>query len=170
MTPTTKRAIPELSVDTQILVKRLMSLPIGEMILYEELSALIGRDIRQQPVRGLLRSARHIVLRDEQIVTEAVRGEGLKRLDDVGIAQLGDQHIARTRRACRRTAMKLVCVQKFEALSDELKAKHNTAMGVIAVLSAATRPQFVKRLEGKIAEQLPLAKMLDAIKGSLSGG
>ena len=112
---TKKRSLPELSVDTQVLAKRLLALELNELILYDELTEIVGRDVRHQPVNGLLRSARYIVLRDAHIVTEAVRGEGIKRLDDEGIAQLGDQHIARIRRASRRTAMRCAATQRSTA-------------------------------------------------------
>jgi hypothetical protein len=39
-----KRAIPELSIDTQTLERLLRTVSVGEIIAYRSLSAAIGRD------------------------------------------------------------------------------------------------------------------------------
>ncbi len=40
-----KRAIPEISVDARLLHQKLQSVSIGQTITWEDLSAVIGRDV-----------------------------------------------------------------------------------------------------------------------------
>lgn len=165
-----KRSIPELSIDTQTLERALLTVAVGEVVGYESLSKLIGRNV-QNGATHLLQSARRRVQRDHHIVFEPVRGEGLKRLDDEGKARSGESALAKIRSTARRGQEKLLCVDDFDSLSNDAKIKHNLSLSVLGALRQVAKATTMKRLEGKVSnskhDALPVAKFLDAARESL---
>src|ERR1051326_1826416 len=144
------KSIPELSVDTRLLCDRLRELKPGETISYEDLSGCIGRSVVER-ARGLLTSARHIVLRDDRIVTEAVAKVGIKRLTDEEIVNsIGGQarrHIGRT----ARVAIRKTTAVKFDQLTSEQKVRQNTELSHLGALNAFSADKVSKRIEAKIS-------------------
>lgn len=161
-----ERAIPELSVDTQILERRLLDVSVGEIVSYEELSKTIGRDV-QRKAHHLLTTAVRRVLRDKQIVFAAVHGKGLKRLDDAGVLGVGEAAIAAIGRKSRRTVKKMACAD-YKALKPEERTQHNVIVSQLGVLAHITSSSVQKKLEASAGhEKLPVAKMLAAVAESL---
>jgi flagellar biosynthesis component FlhA len=73
----TKQPDFQLSADSAAIVKAIEEMPVGGVITYAQLSAVIGRDIRH--FRGSLESARKSVQRDKGMVFDVIRKEGIKR-------------------------------------------------------------------------------------------
>lgn len=152
----------ELSVDTQVLVKRLRDVKPGETIEYQEMSGVIGRDV-QTKGRGNLDSARRILQRDEKIVFCSVRAIGVKRLENSDIAKLGAgalQHIGRTSRNASR---KILCAD-YDKLANGDRTQMNAQLSILGALSQATKGKTLKAIEDKVSEvndRLPLAKTIE---------
>jgi len=70
-----RRSIPEMSVDTRLLIERLSRVEIGDFVSYKELSEVIGRDV-QGAARGNLTTARHRLEVDDAIQFGPVVGKG----------------------------------------------------------------------------------------------
>lgn len=161
------KTIPNFSVDARLLYERLKTAAIGELVLYAELSEIIGRDV-QNGARHLVRSALNKALRDDRMVFEAVMDQGYRRLSDVEIVDCSDNTFARMRRMARRQTAKLTSVAEFEKLPNNLKIKHNTNISMLGALTHLVRPASVKKIEARVSEtasQLPSAKVLEHIKG-----
>jgi hypothetical protein len=164
-----RRAVPELSVDTQTIERLLWEIPVGETVSYARLSEAIGRDV-QHAARHILTSACDRVLREKQMVFAPVVGVGMKRLDDVGIVSTGSSTIQRIFNLSRRGLRRLAAVANFDALPNEQKVKHNLTMGQLGMLAHATKGATVKKLEqraGNSTAPLPTAKFLEAMKETL---
>lgn len=164
-----KRAVPELSVDTQVLERTLRASAVGTIVSYEELSKAIGRDV-QNGARHILHSARRRLLAQDRIVFGVVTDVGLKRLDDHGIVGTAGQRLRHIRRTATMGAREMSSVQDFAALPNDTKVQHNAGLSVFGILRHVTRSQTMLKLEGAVREandKLPLAKMLDAVKGNL---
>jgi len=160
-----KRAIAELGADARVLIGRLRELSSNEMLTYEDLSQLIGRDVRTVG-RGALTTAMNRLMRDERMVFAAVHGEGIKRLDDSGIVRVGVGGIERVHRAARRSLLKMGCAD-FSKLANAEKITHNATAAALGVLANITTQHKLKKLESKVSEKqepLALAKTLDAFK------
>lgn len=158
------RTIPGLSIDTKMLSDRLALLPVGETLPYEDLSSVIGRDVRTE-ARSNLTSAMHRLL-SEGVVFAAVRGIGIKRLTDEEIVGIGPETVAKVRRAARRAGTKLSAVQDFAALPATAQTQHNMSMSVLGVLLHLTKPKTIRQLEARIGEAqaaLPLQRTLEAL-------
>jgi hypothetical protein len=161
----TKRSIPEASIDTQYLYERLKKVGVGEMIGYDELSELVQRDVRNG-AHGNLSTARNRLMRDDQMVFEAVRGKGLKRLTDAEIVSTGQSVLDRTRRAARRGFIRNTCVD-YDRLADADKVKHNAYASIFNVVQAVSKGSAVRKIEGAMSDSkqvLPLAATLEAFK------
>jgi len=160
------KAIPELSVDTQILEKLLLAAAVGSVIEYGVLSAAIGRNV-QTEARHIMESARRRVLKSERMVFEPVINIGLKRLDDVGIVSLGPSYVGRIHNLSRRGAQKLTAVKAFDALPNELKVEHNVRLAQLGAVRHMSTSKTTKKLSGAMtatADKLPLRQCLDAMK------
>lgn len=158
--------IPEANIDTKILHDFLKTAKVGQLITYDELSALIGRDVREA-ARGCMTSAIRRALRDN-LVFEAVRNEGYRLLPDEKIAGVGMNAVKRIRRTASRAARKLSCVRDFDAMSNEAKVAHNTGLSVLGAIAHSaghTAVKRVSRIVEQAATQLPIAKTLEAFRG-----
>lgn len=169
MVETKKRAIPELSIDTQTLERLLATIPVGGFISYSALSAAIGRNV-QVGARGNLNSARRRLLRSERILFEPVLNEGLKRLDDRGKVSTGRSHIRRAHNQAKMAYQKTVSVDHFDAMPNELKVEHNIVLAQAGALKSMTSERSRRQLETSITEtkaHLSLRESLQLMKPAI---
>jgi hypothetical protein len=161
-----KRAVPELSVDTQVLERLLRQAAIGAVVTYAEMAKAIGRDV-QDGARHLMQSARRRLLAQDRIVFGVVINVGLKRLDDHGVVGTAAGRLKHIRRTATAGAREMGSVQDFAALPNDEKIRHNMALGVYGVLRHVTKEKTLAKLAAATGEKLPLAKMLEAVKENL---
>ncbi len=162
---TAGRTIPEMSIDTQLLVDMLRNTPIGETVTYEAMREKTDRDI-QNGARYLADSARRIVQREDQMLFGCVARVGFKRLANNEIVGAGQMSIDRIRREARRGAKRLVCA-KYGELSREDQTAFNTSASALGALHAVTTRGGMKRLAVRASEaqaKLPLNKTLEAFQ------
>jgi len=163
-----KATIQRISVDADILYRRLAETSPGDVVTYDELSAEIGRDV-QSEARGLLNTARNKALREDRAVFGVRRGVGLERLGDVGVVETATESRGRIRRMSRRAARRLSCVDDFDNLPQEKKTEHNVAVSMFGAIYVATSKKGTKRLTGAVESanaELSLAKTLEAWRSS----
>ena len=165
---TDKRPNFELSVDTRLLYQRLKETHIGDQVSYDELSELIGRDVRNG-AHSNLQSARNRCMKHDGIVFGTIRTVGLKRLNDTEIVETAEEQINRIRRASRRAAKTLAQVRDFAAMPEEAQTKHNASLSLFGAVAKITQTSQVQKLEkhvGEAQKQLPLAKTLEFFAGT----
>lgn len=156
------------SADSKTLAHVLRGCKVGDVATYASLSAAIGKDVREE-ASAALRTARRIVLREDRMVFDAVRDQGLQRLADTEIVALADRARDHIRRTSRRTAKALVCVD-YDAMPRDQQVKHNTALSMLGAIGEMASDRSVKRLESAVAaagESLPAAKASIAAIGSV---
>ena len=161
-----RKAIPELSLESQLLVDRLLTIEPGLCISYSVLADVIGQPVQTGTGYGRLQTARRILQRDHGIVFEAVIGEGLKRMDDAGCVRVGASYRQRIRRAAKRGLSKLLCADPAKLTNDEKTEFHATAshLGVLHHMTGrAVTKQLTATVE-KTQERLPVAKTLAALR------
>lgn len=157
----------KLSVDTDMVHKRIVAANIGEVITYAELTELIGRDV-QGAARYVLHSARNMAMREDRAVFGVNTDVGLVRLDDCAVVDAGADGMAKARRAIRKGARVLGCVNNFDAMPNEKKIQHNTALSLFGALHEAMKPKSVARIEAAVtreAGEIPFAKTLELFAG-----
>lgn len=155
----------EMSHDTRILADLLRKVPIGEAASYSDLSAAIARNV-QEDARYVMQSALRSLER-EGIIFGAIRGVGVKRLNDAEMVSAADDAIPRIRRLSKRAMRKLASVSSFDALPNEVRVRHNAAMSLLGTISHFATETAHKKVEAIIKdkpEPLSITKTLEAFK------
>lgn len=153
------------SFDVRSLCNLMANTDIGQILSYEEMSKVIGRDV-QTEARGALVSARRITQRELGYVFGTIYRLGLKRLSDVEIVQTGAQSVVKIHHASRRGADRIANAAP-EKLPIESRVQMNTYLSVLAMVHAVSTEKRLKRLEEKVAQaeaRLPLERTLEAFK------
>lgn len=162
------KTLPSVSVSLETVLNRLIRAAVGEVVTYDELSACYGADIRQKGA-GTLQRALRLALSEYNMVFEAVRSVGYKRLKDDEMIDAGKSHIQRARRACRRGKAKLDCVADFEKLTKEQQQEYNLRLSQIGIIDHVTdgrrAPALMNKVMNANATVPPLAAM-ECFKGS----
>lgn len=89
--------VKEQSPETQDVIARLSQCAEGDVVTYDELSDIAGRNLRTEG-RWILESARRIVEREFKLHFEPVRGVGMRRIsngEQVPLAEAGHRAIGR---------------------------------------------------------------------------
>jgi hypothetical protein len=144
------KSIPELSIEVQLLVKRLSLASVGETIEYGELCAVASQDVWHKS-QHKLHSARRIVERDFGMVFVAVSGVGLKRISEPEKVDL----IGHGAELIHKKTTKLVKKAGTVDLSQLDKPKVSEFNVRVSQLGAAVE---------SAGHQLPLAKTIEAFK------
>lgn len=154
-----KRSIPEISVDSMILYKRLAKAEPGEVIPYDELSELIKTDVRGKGY-GYLSTARNRARSNDMMVFEAVRGEGLRRVPNHAICDVSEDCMGRARRQVRKGLKILVCAD-YDKLDDPGRHKHNVMAATLGAINLVTSPAKRREVDAKIgAAAIPTAETI----------
>jgi hypothetical protein len=156
------------SIETTLLVERIKRMEQGELLSYRDCTKLIGQDV-QGEARHILQSARRICQREYQVVTDAERNLGIKRMTDVELTNSGLQLFAGLRRAAKRGIDRVTSVSDFDALPDAEKIRHNATVSALAVVRHMAKPKSVDRIAGAVntenTGQLPIARTLELFRG-----
>lgn len=128
----------EVSADTQSLSGRLRELSVGGLVTYDELSELIGRNIRTH--RHLLYSAIRMVEREDGAVFDTERGVGVRRLEAADAPKVGQKTRRSVRRAADRAAERICrATKRANDLPDDVAracASEVSSLRLLAHLSA----------------------------------
>lgn len=162
-----KRSIPEMSVDTRVLIERLKKVEVGEFVSYQELSDLVGRNV-QGNAYGNLSTARHRLEMDEEMQFGTVRSQGLRRLDALGVMGGTDGAIHQCHKKMSKEARRLARIDP-SGLEPDKKPELHLKAAHVQVLAYQTAPKVQRKLESKLkdSESLPMSKMLEAVKETL---
>ena len=154
----------ELAGDTKILINVIEKVLIKdamEMISYSEMSAAIGRDVQGES-RGLLKTARKHVDRNNRVMTVTIRNEGI----GLSVNYNGALTEASTRiRKCKRKYCKLVqnAIADKE-LPPEETVELNARFSALECTELFNKPNMPKKLleyiKDKGQKELPTAETL----------
>lgn len=161
------RAIPTISLDAVLLYERLKKLAVGDVITYDELDAVVSRDVRTEAYHQLV-TARKKALSVDLMCFAPVRGIGIKRLSDVEIVATGESFTRRVRRTSGKALRTLASVADYAALGTNEKNRYNVSVTIHGALLHSLKPAAMKRIEEKVSEanaQLAIAQALQAFGG-----
>lgn len=154
------KSIAEASPESRLLFAFLIKAKVNEIFTYDQLSKVIGRDIRKH--RGAIYTAKRMALREHNMVFNAVRKVGIKRLASDGMSEAGMGAIESIRRKSVRTGRMLSCAN-VEELTNGARIRHNTVASIVGVLALVTKPSAVKRLEATVEKkqsEIPTAETM----------
>lgn len=160
-----KSTIKQASIDAKLIVIRLQKASIGEIILYSELSSLIGKNV-QKEARFAMETARRIVLRENDFVFDAVRGVGLKRLSPEETIDVAGSFVSTVRKSANRAKSKLNTVDPGQ-IGKEHFAKYAMVGALISFFRDATKVTTQKKIEAscQASQALPgLDKLIECMR------
>lgn len=143
----------EISIDAKKLVEKMATISVNGVITWADISAIIGRDIRKHG--SPLNRARRILERDHRIQFEAVKGVGLRRLDDAGCVAKAHGYTARQAKSAKRIARILACAN-YDSLNEDAKRQHDAIMSLAAVTAHINSAPQLRRISAAVSSG-PLA-------------
>ena len=132
---------------------------------YDELSKLLGRDVRQFCMSNVASARRTLV--SESIFFDCLTNEGYKRLTNEEAVTASDHYRTRAKKAARRGLTHLANVP-FDSLSDEAKRKHLTAsaqLGAIELFSSTKSSKKIETAIGNNNHKMALGETLKLFGG-----
>ena len=166
-----KAAIPELSVEVQLIEARLAKTAMNEIVPYSELSAIAGKDIQSPTNRWIIYRAWNRLLRDKRMVFAAVKGVGAKRLDDSAIATaVPESTVGRIRKAARRGLRKMGTLVYENLKTPEERMACCVNGSILRIITESTKPSVRRAIECQSEGQKnlvmtkALAAMVEAVK------
>jgi len=143
---TKRKGAIEMSTDTRILINILEKVLIKEAnrsISYAELSSAIGRDV-QGNARGLLKTARKHVEKENHIIIDTVRNEGLEVSERYsGVLEKETTGIRRRSSRTRRRVLNAIIDKE---LAKEESKQIMARLSVMGVVELCTKPKLPKKL------------------------
>lgn len=156
------RTMMTLSAETSLLIRRLRSLSVEEVVSYEELSELIGRDVRR--FRSPLDTARLRVLKDDYIHTDVVRTVGIKRISTAEGASSGAARALRRVRAAARRGRTIVSRVKLEEVPQTDRAVLFARSSLLDLVDNASSAKVEAKATAAVTagggQELPFRKLL----------
>lgn len=153
----------QMSADARLLYQRLTKVGVGEEISYDVLASEISR-----PVSGAttaLQTAVRNARKNDDMVFAAIRGVGLKRLEDAEIIASATQGTVSIRRRARKEAEKLTKIRDYGALPQAKQIEHTARLSIFGAIAEMANEKSVKKIEaiaGNRAGELPIAQTLAA--------
>jgi hypothetical protein len=163
---TERKGIADISMETQLLVRRLRDTKIGDLLTYEDLSKVARRPVGDS-LRGPLTSARRKLLREERIAFVTIAGTGIRRATDEEKVAMGVDGMSRMRRQGRRSLRQIYSVENFDAMPPEVKVQHNVTATVLNLFVEVSGAKKQKQLTAAVEKQgnmLPLEASLEHLK------
>lgn len=156
------KTIPQISVDSQTIYRRLVQLQPGEVITYDTLAELIGRNCTAgHSGYGNLYTARKKALNENQMVFGPVQGIGIKRLDDAESVSASRDQLNRSRTAARSSRRIAATIDPKKLSKDERTIYEATTL-TAATIDLVTKPAKQRALETRIKanDKPPVADVL----------
>ena len=148
----TNNVFPKISLESQLLYDRLQQANIGEIITYEELSSLVGRNV-QTEAYGCLYTARRKARSVDFKTFGTIPKVGVKCLEDAEIVAKAIDLTDRCRSRTRDGLKTMVCLKDYNSLPEGLKLKYNTVGTLLLMMNRITSPKEVRKLEEAVSQK-----------------
>lgn len=154
-------SISETSTDSKLIYERLIISQPGDVITYQELNDLTGRNIQKH--RYLLATARKMAEREKLMQFDAVSKIGIKRLaDDEIVTQQSVKPFRQIRSATRRSARALSCAND---ISNESRINKNAALSLLGTIATFVAPSAIEKVAMQtITAEIGTGKVMEMFK------
>ncbi len=160
-----RKTLFDRAIETQAAIDVLKIIKRGETATYLALEKEMGCS-PQKGGRSNVNSARRYLQREKGMVFAAVPNVGYKRLTDTEIVKSSPEALTKSRRASRRAAHRLTCVE-FDDLSKADKVEHQVHLSLFGAIQAISKADAAKKLTKHVSEtmrSLPLNQTLDCFR------
>lgn len=160
-----KTGIQVKSADTKIIEHRFRNTSFGDVVTYDELSKLLGRDVREH-CYGNIRTALRSLMK-ESIFLDCIAGEGYKRLNEAESVAALDHYRVKARRAVRRGIVHLQHIAA-DKLSEQDKLKYfamGTQLQTMELFSSSKATSRIETAVNKTSQQMAIGETLKLFGG-----
>lgn len=156
--------IKKISIEAELIAKRLSELKPGELVAYKDLDQIIGQSIQKN--RHILYTAQRKVLRENNIVTVAITKQGIKRAKDSDYAEIVQQANNSIRKKAKRSLAKSLKMpeEEYNNLNPEMKLQLDLARTLCNVVAHCTSKKATNQLESAVktsSHMLPVGRTLE---------
>ena len=130
------------AADVQAIVDAMNELKIDETITYEELTEIVGRDIRNH--RYIMTQARNRLLLNRKIFG-CITNVGYKRMNDSEIVESSHGIIHSIHNKARKQVKSLTAVD-WQSLTNNNRVNLNIHISVLGAIAHATTPSTIAKL------------------------
>jgi len=147
---TNRRPVFQKHPDTSVIEKLLGGADIGEVVTYDKLSKLLGRDYRKnclaygQTARQSLESA--------GIYFVAIPNEGYRRLSETEKITIVSRGRLRRAKSQTRKGLKVLLQTEMSKLDDNLKREALTTTAQLQAIQLFASSQAKKKIEGRLPD------------------
>jgi hypothetical protein len=153
------------SADTLILEARLRDTSPDDVVTYEEMSVILGRDVREYCKSSLITARK--TMQSESIFFDVERGVGIVRLSSDGATKASTSYVRRAKSATRKGLKHLRHVP-FAELSEEGKRMHMTTSTQLGLMDLFGSSKSAKKIETTVVKTggpLPIGRTLELFRG-----
>ncbi len=161
-----KKTIGQRHIYTQEIMNALRKIKAGERISYSAMSNIIGLEtVAGHPGYGYQKTARDILEKEESIVFEVIKKEGLRRMtpEEVAMSAL-HKYMKEKKSMVRRNMIRIETVSDaYDTLSQDAKTKTTLARTVLAFDRELLKKKNVSLIETKVIENKTLIGFDDTL-------
>lgn len=155
---------PQHAIQIDAIVKALTAIPVGQIITYKDLSAIVGKNVQSDDGRFLLIRARRLAEKQTGTLFATVFGQGIKRLPADEAAGVGSDARQRIRRSANRTYARLSDI-RYNDVAPETRARIDAERSLMGAISAIATQANVSNVQRHTSTgPIPVAKLLEAIR------
>lgn len=152
--------------------ERFAKLAIDNIVTYEELGALVGKDVGDEKqlrhIQNVCRGVVWKILKDEGFYIDNIEKVGYKRLSSEESVGVTEEFISKIRRSAKR-ASKVAASIDYDQLSDEGRKRLNinlTKAGTILHFTSAATTKKIEAAVVKNQKSIPVLEAMESFKGS----
>lgn len=155
-------------LDARMLVELMAPAQVGDVVTYEEMTTLLGKQIQQR--RDLLYTAMSILQERDNMVFAPVNGVGMVRLANPEKVTYGGTKTQRIARSARRNIKMLATVAR-EELSALDQHRLDAQVTIMAAVNMYTHTRTVEALEQgtRLPQAVPFDRQVHARLATLWG-
>ncbi len=160
-----RKTLFDRAIETQAAIDVMRLIERGDIATYLALEKQMGCS-PQKGGRSNVNSARRYLQREHGMVFVAVPNVGYKRLTDTEIVKSSPEALTKSRRASRRAAHRLTCVE-YDVLSKGDKVSHQVHLSLFGAIQAISKADAAKKLTVQVTatmRSLPLNVTLESFK------
>lgn len=166
------KSIAQITSETIVLAGRLSRLNPGEIVTYAELANLCSLPVNSAKFKSTLQSAKRKAERDQQILIDCVRKQGLKRLEANEMPAIGTAAIEKNRRNAGRTQRRMVHAAAKTTPTGPALTQFNMCVSVLGALREMSGRKSIEaatQLAQSSNSVVPTAKVLQETLKAFSG-
>jgi hypothetical protein len=143
-TEITNRPVFKPSQETERVINALKAVDIGGLATWSSLKALAGT-ASDQKFKGCIITARKHLLNEDKAVFAAIRGIGLKRLDNIEVVQQEGTTAIKVRRAVSKSLRRLSTVDP-ENLDSGSKTQYRATSAALGAIGLCVKPSTLGKV------------------------